>query len=110
MKAGATRESQAKTSGTARRSNRGVALAAPGHGMPALALGLSSEGIGAAIGAAPAPRANNTGLPDRLKTGVKALSGLAMDDVRVHHNSPRPARLQALAYTPQKYRKQPHAK
>ena len=64
--------------------------------MPAVALGVSSGEIGAAIGAA--PRANTTGLPDRLKTGIETLSGLGMDDVRVHYNSPRPARLQALAY------------
>jgi hypothetical protein len=42
---------------------------------------------------------NGNGLPDRLKTGVEALSGLAMDDVRVHRNSAKPARLGALAYT-----------
>jgi len=39
------------------------------------------------------------GLPARLKAGAEALSGLAMDDVRVHRNSPEPARLGALAYT-----------
>lgn len=51
---------------------------------------------------APAPvpkRANRTGLPDRLKAGVESLSGLAMDDVRVHYDSAKPAQLQALAYT-----------
>ncbi|HEY0026915.1 MAG TPA: DUF4157 domain-containing protein [Allosphingosinicella sp.] len=46
--------------------------------------------------AAPAP--NRTGLPDRLKAGVEALSGLSMDDVRVHRNSSEPAKLGALAY------------
>lgn len=40
-----------------------------------------------------------TGLPDRLKSGVEALSGLSMDAIRVHRNSPEPARLQAHAYT-----------
>jgi hypothetical protein len=44
------------------------------------------------------PLPNRTGLPDRLKAGVEALSGLSMDDVRVYRNSPRPARLQAHAY------------
>ena len=44
-------------------------------------------------------RANGTGLPDALKDGVESLSGLAMDDVRVHYNSTRPAQLQAHAYT-----------
>jgi hypothetical protein len=43
--------------------------------------------------------ANQTGLPDNLKAGIEALSGLAMDDVKVHYNSPKPAQLQALAYT-----------
>ncbi len=42
---------------------------------------------------------NNTGLPDNLKTGVENLSSYSMDDVRVHYNSPKPAQLQALAYT-----------
>ena len=30
-----------------------------------------------------APRANNSGLPDQLKSGIESLSGLSMDDVRV---------------------------
>jgi len=47
----------------------------------------------------PAPAPNRTGLPDRLKAGVEALSGLAMDDVRVQRNSAEPAKLGALAYT-----------
>lgn len=42
---------------------------------------------------------NKPGLPDKLKDGVENLSGLSMDDVKVHYNSARPARLQALAYT-----------
>jgi Domain of unknown function (DUF4157) len=43
-------------------------------------------------------KANNTGLPDNLKTGIENLSGIAMDDVKVHYNSPQPAQLQAHAY------------
>ncbi|MDH5178099.1 MAG: DUF4157 domain-containing protein [Gammaproteobacteria bacterium] len=43
--------------------------------------------------------ANNTGMPDRLKNGIENLSGYAMDDVRVHYNSSKPAQLQAHAYT-----------
>ncbi|MGK7943246.1 MAG: DUF4157 domain-containing protein [Microcystaceae cyanobacterium] len=42
---------------------------------------------------------NWTGLPDDLKAGVENLSGYSLDDVRVHYNSPKPAQLQALAYT-----------
>ena len=45
-----------------------------------------------------APRANNTGLPDQLKSGIESLSGLSMDEVRVHYNSAQPAQLNALAY------------
>lgn len=53
------------------------------------------EGAGTAL-AARTP--NRTGLPDGLKAGVEALSGISMDDVRVHRNSSRPAALQAHAY------------
>jgi hypothetical protein len=42
---------------------------------------------------------NKTGLSDNLKAGIENLSGLSMDDVRVHYNSGQPAQLQALAYT-----------
>ncbi|HEX3048547.1 MAG TPA: DUF4157 domain-containing protein [Bacillota bacterium] len=42
---------------------------------------------------------NNTGIPDHLKAGVESLSGIAMDDVRVHYNSDKPMGLGALAYT-----------
>ena len=42
---------------------------------------------------------NRTDLPDKLKSGVENLSGLSMDDVRVHYNSGKPAQLQAHAYT-----------
>ena len=40
--------------------------------------------------------AGNAGLPPRLRAGVEALSGLAMDDVRVHRNSSEPAKIGAL--------------
>ncbi|WP_375448795.1 DUF4157 domain-containing protein [uncultured Nostoc sp.] len=46
-----------------------------------------------------AQRPKPKGLPHDLKLGIENLSGLAMDDVRVHYNSPKPAQLQALAYT-----------
>lgn len=42
---------------------------------------------------------NKTGLPDNLKAGIENLSGIAMDDVRVHYNSSKPAEVEALAYT-----------
>ncbi|MBL6446343.1 DUF4157 domain-containing protein [Fulvivirga sp. 29W222] len=43
-------------------------------------------------------RVNNTGLPDNLKSGVENLSGYAMDDVKVHYNSVKPAQMKAHAY------------
>ena len=44
-------------------------------------------------------RRNHTGLPDRLKSGLESASGFSMDDVRVHYNSSKPARVHAHAYT-----------
>lgn len=41
---------------------------------------------------------NKTGMPDQLKSGIESLSGIDMSDVQVHHNSPQPAQLNALAY------------
>src|SRR5262249_47787733 len=41
---------------------------------------------------------NNTGMPDNLKNGIENLSGIAMDDVKVHYNSDKPSQLNALAY------------
>lgn len=46
-----------------------------------------------------AKHSNQTGLPDNLKAGLEQMSGLDMSDVRVHYNSPKPAQLNALAYT-----------
>lgn len=41
---------------------------------------------------------NKTGMPQQLKSGIEQLSGFAMDDVKVHYNSDKPAQLQAHAY------------
>ena len=41
---------------------------------------------------------SKTGLPDHLRNGIEHLSGLSMDDVKVHYNSPKPAQLSAHAY------------
>lgn len=43
--------------------------------------------------------ANNTGIPDTMKDRYETLSGLCLDDVRVHYQSDKPIQLQALAYT-----------
>jgi hypothetical protein len=37
-------------------------------------------------------------LPAQLQSGIESMSGMAMDDVRVHYNSSRPAQLQAHAF------------
>jgi hypothetical protein len=58
---------------------------------------VASPGLGSSASAG--PQENRTGLPDNLKAGIESLSGLSMDDVRVHYNSSKPAQLQALAYT-----------
>ncbi|MCE2997038.1 MAG: DUF4157 domain-containing protein [Cyclobacteriaceae bacterium] len=43
-------------------------------------------------------KANKTGMPDQLKSGVESLSGIDMSDVKVHYNSSQPAQLNAHAY------------
>jgi hypothetical protein len=42
---------------------------------------------------------NRTGMPDHLKSGLENLSGLDISSLRVHYSSPKPAQLNALAYT-----------
>lgn len=42
---------------------------------------------------------NKTGIPDNLKSGLENLSSMNLSSVRVHHNSSKPAQLNALAYT-----------
>jgi hypothetical protein len=41
---------------------------------------------------------NDTGLPDSLKSGMENVSGVSLDNVRVHYNSPKPAAVQAHAF------------
>lgn len=53
----------------------------------------------AAMNPSPVQRApDRSGLPDALKAGVESLSGMSMDHVKVHYDSPAPAQLQAHAY------------
>ncbi|MGC1303919.1 MAG: DUF4157 domain-containing protein [Caulobacteraceae bacterium] len=63
---------------------------AQGQGPENVALQMRSDGA--------KPTRNDSGLPDALKSGVETLSGLSLDDVRVHYNSDQPAQLNALAY------------
>ena len=48
--------------------------------------------------AKPLLASDQIGLPDALKAGVETLSGVSLDNVQVHHNAPRPAQLDALAF------------
>jgi hypothetical protein len=57
-----------------------------------------SKAPGAGSGTTRMRQENKTGLPDNLKAGIEALSGLSMDDVKVHYNSSKPAQLGAVAY------------
>lgn len=43
-------------------------------------------------------KADKTGLPHNLRTGIENLSGISMGDVKVHYNSSKPAQLNAYAY------------
>ncbi len=42
---------------------------------------------------------NRTGMPDSVKSGLEKLLGLDLSGIRVHYNSAKPAKLNALAYT-----------
>lgn len=42
---------------------------------------------------------NMTGIPTQMKLDFERRSGLSFDDVRVHYNSDKPAKIDALAYT-----------
>jgi hypothetical protein len=88
MKQAATKPTQLKESAASRNTTmeqKGMAVSPPSYGIGFVDNLREQE--------------NRTGLPDNLKAGIENLSGLTMDDVRVHYNSSKPAELQALAYT-----------
>ena len=57
-----------------------------------------TSGPGGGISLAGIPAHPGMKLPERLKAGVESLSGVAMDDVRVHRESSGPGRISAVAY------------
>src|SRR6185436_7445673 len=59
---------------------------------------LGNRAVGRILSGTRPPEVNRTGLPDSLKAGVEHLSGMALDDVKVHYNSGKPAQVQASAY------------
>ena len=76
-----------------------VAQPAPMHDISGVAIGETAQRKAATGTNGAAYRApNRTGLPDRLKGGIEALSGMSMDHVRVHRGSSEPARIGALAH------------
>ncbi len=80
----------------------GATAAPPAYGIAALDGGAVTQRkttLPTTTDSGPARLPNRTGLPDGLKAGVESLSGLSLNNVRVHYNSTRPARLHALAYT-----------
>jgi hypothetical protein len=58
----------------------------------------SKSGTPAQLKKEPTSTSNKTGLPDNLKSGIESLSGIPLDNVKVHYNSSQPAQLNALAY------------
>ncbi len=76
--------SKSNKSDNGRQSNASAMQASQGTSAPAVGITQLKE--------------NKTGLPDNLKLGVEGLSGMSMEDVKVHHNSSKPAALQAHAY------------
>jgi hypothetical protein len=88
---GAIRVDRSAASAIQRREAREEEDEKPLQGKPV-------DGANAALQKKEEMRPNLTGLPDQLKAGVENLSGLSLDDVRVHYNSPKPAEVQALAY------------
>jgi hypothetical protein len=69
-----------------------AARAAPA-GALALARALGNRDYGRWLRAAP------DGLPEALRAGLESVSGRDLSGVRVHYGSPRPAQLEAHAYT-----------
>ncbi len=57
-----------------------------------------SEEIRPALARGPAPTASPAPLPEALRSGVEALGGFSLADVKVHRDSPEPAKLGAVAF------------
>ncbi|WP_211233100.1 eCIS core domain-containing protein [Solirubrobacter soli] len=93
--------SRERTDATAREDERARSQQAPEepslHTMLALQQSAGNQAVSRLIARKPG-QGNRTGMPDGLKSGVEALSGVSLDDVRVHYDSDKPAQLKALAY------------
>lgn len=84
----------------------GITIAPPAYGIdfvdrqPSIGGGMTVQRqVGETDHTSKRQQDNRTGLPNQLKAGIESLSGLSLENVRVHYNSTKPAALQALAYT-----------
>lgn len=89
--------------GERRGFDAGDGAATPGHRLADISLqprgGPVTQRKATPIGRPSQPAAAaKGGLPAELKTGIESLSGVSMEGVRVHYNSPKPAQLRAEAY------------
>jgi len=89
------RKTTADPSPCASDGGNAVAIAPPNYGIDFVDQAASATATVQRMGQ---PVPNATGMPDRLKAGLELLSSMNLSDVRVHPNSDRPARLDALAY------------
>lgn len=78
-------------------------VAAPASSAPSASSPITIPYSLAQIPISPPERASQpgkaTGLPQALKARIEKLSGISLDEVRVHYHSQRPARMGASAYT-----------
>lgn len=75
---------------------KGSAISSPLSAVANSAVGIQSR---PAVPAFANPiKPNHTGLPDHIKNGAEHLSGVALDDVKVHYHSDKPKKLNAHAY------------
>ena len=68
------------------------------NGVASAASSTSAAARSTSTSASTAAAPNRTGLPTSLKSGVESLSGISLDDVRVHRNSSEPGGLGAHAF------------
>jgi Domain of unknown function (DUF4157) len=78
------------------RGHQGASLAAPPSGMHFV--DHASPASGHAVLQTKQRGAPAQGLPPALRHGIETLSGMSLDNVRVHYNSAQPANVGALAY------------
>ena len=89
---------QNRTAGAARQAKGKMVLADNRHNVSQAKPLADARSEAVQLEEKATPEPNRTGLPNHLKGGVEALSGMSMDHVKVHYDSPQPAQLNAHAY------------